>query len=103
MVVVWDDDGAGGMWRTTGSWFLERGGTGAGDGLRRRRRGGRNGDCNGASTPRPGGAGIRGRGRGFVVTVNGAGRIWKKGSSEGRGSRAGDGLRRRGGGGVAFL
>lgn len=87
--MVWDDDGAGGMLRTMGSWFLEVGGMPVGDGLRRRRRrGGRNGDCNSASTPRPGGAGIRGRGRGFVVTVNGAGRIWKKGSSEGRGSRA---------------
>ena len=38
----------------------------------------------------------RGRGRGLVIT-------FKKGSIEGGGNRAEDGLRRRGGGGVAFL
>lgn len=95
--MVCDDDGAGGMWRTTGSWFLEGGGNGAGDGLRRR---GRGRDCgcdggsftSGATTIRGGRVALVGarkrRGMGLVVWDERAGWIRLKAASGGRGSRA---------------
>ena len=98
--MVWDDDGAGGI-RTMG--FPER--RGKLNGIRRRR-GGRDCVCEGGSTtsgdttPRGGRVAVVGgtgkRGMGLVVRDDGAGRIRLKGSIEGRGNRAGDGLRRRG-------